>query len=189
MGLREENKDRNAEFNFFLSVLFPSDQLVIMDYNRLVKDLNGMSKDELLDKISVNFNIQESNFYQAKPKVLHEFGMYCEDNWYKLTAKSSIIKSDPIGILDVSILQDNILSPILDIKDPRTDNRIDFVGGIRGLNGLQKRVDSGEMKIAFALYPVSIEQLMNIADSSNVMPPKSTWFEPKLRDGLFCHLF
>jgi|694.fasta_scaffold117620_4 uncharacterized protein (DUF1015 family) len=189
MGLREENKDRNAEFNFFLSVLFPSDQLVIMDYNRLVKDLNGMSKDELLDKISVNFNIQESNFYQAKPTVLHEFGMYCEDNWYKLTAKSSVIKSDPIGILDVSILQDNILSPILDIKDPRTDNRIDFVGGIRGLNGLQKRVDSGEMKIAFALYPVSIEQLMNIADSSNVMPPKSTWFEPKLRDGLFCHLF
>jgi uncharacterized protein (DUF1015 family) len=189
MKLREENSDTSAEFNFFLSVLFPSDQLAIMDYNRVIKDLNGLSENEVLEKISETFDINESDLSNAKPSSLHEFGMYLGNKWYKLIAKNNIIKNDPIGILDVSILQDNILAPILGILDPRTDKRIDFVGGIRGIDGLRNRVDSGEMKIAFALYPVSIEQLMNIADTNNVMPPKSTWFEPKLRDGLFCHLF
>lgn len=189
--MREQNPhhDGTEEYNFFLSVLFPDDQLQIMDYNRVVKDLNGLSNEALLQSIGLKFDIQITEFEIAKPARLHEFAMYLNGQWYKLTAKPEIIKTDPIGVLDVTILQENILEPLLGIKDPRTDKRIDFVGGIRGLKELQRRVDSGEMKVAFALYPVSLKQLMNIADSGNVMPPKSTWFEPKLRDGLFSHLF
>ena len=179
----------NEEYNFFLSVLFPADELAIMDYNRVVKDLNGLSKEELLEKIGEHFNINTIDSSLAKPVVLHEFGMYMSGQWYKLTAKTGSYTNDPIGVLDVTILQDKVLSPLLGIADPRTDTRIDFVGGIRGMKQLEKRVDSGEMAVAFALYPVSLQQLMDIADSGNVMPPKSTWFEPKLRDGLFSHLF
>ncbi|MCW5906650.1 MAG: DUF1015 domain-containing protein [Chitinophagales bacterium] len=189
--MREQNPDHNGteEYNFFLSVLFPDDQLQIMDYNRVVKDLNGLSNEELLQSIGLKFEIQDSEFETAKPAQLHEFAMYLNGGWYKLKAKPEIIKADPIGILDVTILQENVLQPLLGINDPRTDKRIDFIGGIRGLKELQRRVDNGEMKVAFALYPVSLKQLMDIADSGNVMPPKSTWFEPKLRDGLFSHLF
>ena len=160
-----------------------------MDYNRLVKDLNGHSVAAFIENIQLNFDIESVADDEAKPKSLNHFGMYIDKKWYRLTAKSSILKTDPIGILDVTILQDNVLSPLLNIKDPRTDTRIDFVGGIRGLAELKKRVDSGEHQVAFALYPVSLEQLIAIANSGNVMPPKSTWFEPKLRDGLLCHLF
>lgn len=177
------------EFNFFLSVLFPSDELAIMDYNRLVKDLNGHSEDNFLTEIGKIFDVEKTILENVKPSSLHEFGMYIGKQWYKLKAKNNIIKSDPIGVLDVTILQENVLRPLLGINDPRTDSRIDFVGGIRGLSELQKRVDRGEMQIAFALYPVTIQQLINIADSGNVMPPKSTWFEPKLRDGLLSHTF
>jgi uncharacterized protein (DUF1015 family) len=191
--LREQNPSHTGieEYNFFPSVLFPDDQLQIMDYNRLVKDLNGLSEDELQKAIGSRFQVAGSrlNAEAAKPAKPHEFGMYLGKNWYRLEAKKEIIKTDPIGVLDITILQDNILSPLLGIEDPRTDKRIDFVGGIRGLEELQRRVDSGEMKVAFALYPVSLKQLMDIADSGNIMPPKSTWFEPKLRDGLFSHLF
>lgn len=189
--MREQNPNHsgNEEYNFFLSVLFPDDQLAIMDYNRLVKDLNGWSEEEFLEKVRSRFKIQDSELDTVKPTSLHEFGMYLKGTWYKLEAKPEFIKQDALGILDITILQDNILEPLLGIKDPRTDKRIDFVGGIRGLKELQRRVDSGEMKIAFALFPVSLKQLMDIADSGNVMPPKSTWFEPKLRDGLFSHLF
>lgn len=193
LKMREQNPnhDGTEEYNFFLSVLFPDDQLEIMDYNRLVKDLNGLSEDGFLKSVEKQFQVAGSKLQveNAKPQKLHEFGMYLNKTWYKLEAKDEIIKTDPIGILDITILQDNILSPLLGIKDPRIDKRIDFVGGIRGLEELQRRVDSGEMKVAFALYPVSLKQLMDIADSGNVMPPKSTWFEPKLRDGLFSHLF
>jgi uncharacterized protein (DUF1015 family) len=189
LKLRENGGNSSAEYNFFLSVLFPSDELAIMDYNRLVKDLNGHSVAEFIGKIKLNFEISSISDTEAKPKQPNHFGMYLDQQWYRLTAKNSIIKTDPIGILDVTILQDNVLAPLLNINDPRTDTRIDFVGGIRGLDELKKRVDSGEHQIAFALYPVSLEQLIAIADSGNVMPPKSTWFEPKLRDGLLCHLF
>jgi uncharacterized protein (DUF1015 family) len=151
-----------------------------MDYNRAVKDLNGLTKESLIEKIKDYFDITLVDFTEAKPTQLHQFAMYIDKSWHRLIARENIIKHDPIGILDVSILQDNILSPLLGIHDPRIDNRIDFIGGIRGLESLQNRVDSGEMAIAFALFPVSIKQLMNIADSNNVMPPKSTWFEPKL---------
>jgi len=179
----------NEEYSFFLSVLFPADELAIMDYNRVVKDLNELTKDGLLQKLSEKFSITEIDSELAKPAQLHEFGMYLSGQWYRLEAKSGTYTTDPIGILDVTILQNNILAPLLGIADPRTDKRIDFVGGIRGLKQLEKRVDSGEMAVAFALYPVSLQQLMDIADSGNVMPPKSTWFEPKLRDGLVSHLF
>ena len=177
------------EYNFFLSVLFPADELAIMDYNRVVKDLNGLTKESLLEKLSCIFTVSIIDSDTAKPQRLHDFGMYLDGQWYRLTAKTNSYTNDPIGILDVTILQNNILSPLLGIADPRTDTRIDFVGGIRGLKQLEKRVDSGEMAIAFALFPISLQQLMDIADSGNVMPPKSTWFEPKLRDGLVCHLF
>jgi uncharacterized protein (DUF1015 family) len=173
--------------DLFLTTLFPAAQLQIMDYNRLVKDLNGLSDDELLAKISEKFSIEKADAAVA-PSQLHEFGMYMDKQWYKLAAKEGTYSNGPIGILDVTILQENILNPLLGIADPRTDKRIDFAGGIRGLAELEKRVDSGEMKIAFSLYPVSIKQLTDIADSGNVMPPKSTWFEPKLRDGLLTHL-
>jgi uncharacterized protein (DUF1015 family) len=189
LKLRENGGNTSDEYNYFLSVLFPSDELAIMDYNRLVKDLNGHAVAEFLDKIKLNFEMNAISAIDAKPEQPNQFGMYLDWQWYRLTAKSNIIKTDPIGILDVTILQDNVLAPLLNINDPRTDTRIDFVGGIRGLGELKKRVDSGEHQIAFALYPVSLEQLIAIADSGNVMPPKSTWFEPKLRDGLLCHLF
>jgi uncharacterized protein (DUF1015 family) len=177
------------EYNFFLSVLFPADELAIMDYNRVVKDLNGLDKDELLKKLSEKFTITPIDSDKAKPTILHDFGMYLDGQWYRLVAQSNTYTADPIGILDVTILQNSVLSPLLGIADPRTDRRIDFIGGIRGLKQLKKRVDSGEMALAFALYPVSLRQLMDIADSGNVMPPKSTWFEPKLRDGLVSHSF
>jgi len=175
------------EADYFLTTLFPSNQLHIMDYNRVVKDLNGLSVEELLKKLEKSFIIS-STPKAFSPIALHEFGMYVGGNWYKLTSRKGTYMEDPIGILDVTILQNNILDPILDIKDQRTDKRIDFVGGIRGLGELEKRVETGEMAIAFSLHPVTIQQLFDIADSGNVMPPKSTWFEPKLRDGLLTHL-
>lgn len=183
------NHTGQEEYNYFLSVLFPADELAIMDYNRVIRDLNGMTKEALLTKLAERFNISEVSADQAKPTQLHGFAMYIDHQWYRLTAKAGTWTTDPIGILDVSILSDNVLDPLFGIKDQRTDKRIDFVGGIRGLGQLERRVDSGEMAVAFALYPVSLQQLMDIADSGNVMPPKSTWFEPKLRDGLFSHLF
>ena len=180
-------KTAPAGADIFLTTLFPSDQLYIMDYNRLVKDLNGLSPSEFLDKLAEKFSIETATA-AFSPASLHEFGLYLNKQWYKLVAKQGTYTSDPIGILDVSILQENLLDPLLGIKDQRTDKRIDFVGGIRGLGELEKRVDSGEMALAISLHPVSIQQLFNIADSGNVMPPKSTWFEPKLRDGLLTHL-
>jgi len=176
-----------AEADYFLTTLFPSNQLHIMDYNRVVKDLNGLTVEELLKKLEKSFIISTTP-KAFSPIALHEFGMYVGGNWYKLTSRKGTYTEDPIGILDVTILQNNILDPILGIKDQRTDKRIDFVGGIRGLGELEKRVQSGEMAIAFSLHPVTIQQLFDIADSGNVMPPKSTWFEPKLRDGLLTHL-
>lgn len=177
----------SEESNYFLTTLFPSAELSILDYNRLVHDLNGASVEELLDKLQKDFFVGKVDRAFA-PGQLHEFGMYLDGNWYQLVAKEGTYTTDPIGVLDVTILQKNVLDKLLAIKDPRTDKRIDFVGGIRGLAELEKRVNSGEMKVAFSLYPVSIQQLFDIADSGNVMPPKSTWFEPKLRDGLLTHL-
>jgi len=173
--------------NYFLTTLFPAGELHIMDYNRVVKDLNGHTESDFLRALYNHFEVERmpSAF---SPTRLHEFGMYLDDQWFKLTAKEGSYKTDPIGVLDVTILSELILDPLLGIKDQRTDKRIDFVGGIRGLGELEKRVNSGEMKIAFSLHPVSIQQLFDIADSGNVMPPKSTWFEPKLRDGLLTHL-
>lgn len=173
--------------NIFLTTLFPSNQLHIMDYNRVVKDLNGLEATALIEKISNSFIVEKAE-KAFSPKNLHQFGLYIGKQWYCLTAKENTFTNDPIGILDVTILQNNLLDPILGIKDQRTDQRIDFVGGIRGLEELAKRVDSGEMAVAISLHPVSIQQLFDIADSGNVMPPKSTWFEPKLRDGLLTHL-
>ncbi len=177
----------NINAGYFLTTLFPSDQLHIMDYNRVVKDLNGLSAMELIKKIEEKFTV-EKNSKAIRPARLHEFGIYLEKQWYKLTAKEGSYREDPIGILDITIIQENLLEPILGIKDQRTDKRIDFVGGIRGLEELENRVNSGEMALAISFFPVSIDQLINIADSGNVMPPKSTWFEPKLRDGLLTHL-
>ena len=176
-----------VEENYFLTTLFPANELKILDYNRVVKDLNGLEPSQLIEKLEKNFEVKESEEAVA-PSMLHEFGMYLKNKWYRLVAKSNSYDNDPIGVLDVTILSDNVLDKILGIKDQRTDKRIDFIGGIRGLAELEKRVNSGEMTVAFSLYPVSIEQLFNIADSGNVMPPKSTWFEPKLRDGLLTHL-
>ena len=177
----------NPDAGYFLTTLFPSDELRIMDYNRLLKDLNGLETTHFLEKLNNHFRVEKIN-EPYSPNRLHNFGMYLEGNWYHLEAKENSFPNDPVGILDVSILQENILSPILGIQDQRTDSRIDFVGGIRGLKELEKRVDSGQMKLAFSLYPVSMDQLFDIADSGQIMPPKSTWFEPKLRDGLFTHL-
>lgn len=172
---------------YFLTTIFPASQLSILDYNRVVKDLNGLTPEKFMAALLDDFYITLSP-EPVKPAQLHEFGLYLEGQWYILTSRPGTFADDPIGVLDVTILSNNILSKLLGIKDQRTDKRIDFVGGIRGLNELKKRVDSGEMKAAFSLYPVTIEQLFNIADSGNVMPPKSTWFEPKLRDGLLAHL-
>ncbi len=181
--------DENAEYNYYLSVLFPDSQLYIMDYNRIVKDINGRSKDEFIKEISGKFDVEEYKGEGCyKPDRMHTFGMYIEGKWYILRAKKEIIhEKDPVGSLDVSILQNELLAPILNIGDPRTDSRIDFVGGIRGLKALEKSVDSGKMKVAFSMYPTTMGQLMNIADKGKIMPPKSTWFEPKLRSGIFIH--
>jgi uncharacterized protein (DUF1015 family) len=177
------------EYNYFLAVHFPDNQLSIIDYNRVVNDLNGLSSAEFLKKLAFNFEIEEKGKAIYKPVRLHNFSLYLDGIWYSLTAKpDTFIDSDPIGVLDVTILSRLVLEHVLDIKDLRTSTRIDFVGGIRGLGELSKRVDSGEMRAAFALYPVSMKQLINIADSGNIMPPKTTWFEPKLRSGLVVHL-
>ena len=180
-------KKPTANANFFLTTLFPSNQLHIMDYNRVIKDLGNQSETEFLEKLSEKFSIEKHNG-AYRPESLHNFGLYMSKQWYKLSSLPETYSEDPIGVLDITILQNNMLDPILGIKDQRTDKRIDFVGGIRGLEELEKRVDSGEMALAISLFPVSIQQLFDIADSGNVMPPKSTWFEPKLRDGLLTHL-
>jgi uncharacterized protein (DUF1015 family) len=188
---RENNPshDGKEEYNFFLAVHFPADQLQIIDYNRTIKDLNGLTTEILLARLENSFIVVPKGSKTFKPKRLHNFSMYIDRNWYSLTAKPGTYNDDdPIGVLDVTILTNQILCPILDIQDLRRSKRIDFVGGIRGLGELTKRVDSGEMKVAFALYPVSMNQLITIADSGNIMPPKSTWFEPKLRSGLVIHL-
>jgi uncharacterized protein (DUF1015 family) len=172
---------------YFLTTIFPASELAIMDYNRVIRDLNGHDKEDFISALQDDFMITQSPI-AVSPAQLHEFGMYLDKQWYILTSRKGTYTNDPIGVLDVTILSNNILKRLLDIKDQRTDKRIDFVGGIRGLKELEKRVNSGEMKIAFSLYPVTIRQLFDIADSGNVMPPKSTWFEPKLRDGLLTHL-
>ena len=177
----------SGDAKYFLTTIFPESQLAILDYNRVVKDLNGLTTEEFIGALQEDFMITYSP-EPVKPAALHEFGMYLEDEWYILTAREGTYRNDPIGVLDVTILQKNVLDKILDIEDPRTDTRVDFVGGIRGLEELEKRVNSGEMAAAFSLYPVTIEQLFAIADTGKVMPPKSTWFEPKLRDGLLTHL-
>ncbi|MFP4023335.1 MAG: DUF1015 domain-containing protein [Thiohalospira sp.] len=192
IGLEKKEQNPNhtgdEEYNFFMAVHFPDNQLNIIDYNRVVKDLNGLSEDEFIEKLKTAFEIEKVGSEIYKPAKLHEFSMYLAGNWYKLTAKDGTYDdNDPIGVLDVTILSKHVLEPILDIKDLRTSKRIDFVGGIRGLGELKKRVDSEDMKVAFALYPVSMQQLINIADSGNIMPPKTTWFEPKLRSGLVIH--
>jgi len=187
---RAENPNHTGdeEYNYFLAVHFPDNQLKIIDYNRTVKDLNGLSATALIDKIGEDFEIQKIGTEIYKPDQLHTFSMYLKGEWYKLVTKTGCYNdNDPIGVLDVTILSNLILDNILGIKDLRTDKRIDFIGGIRGLGELKERVDSGDMKVAFALYPVSMEQLINIADSGNIMPPKTTWFEPKLRSGLVVH--
>jgi uncharacterized protein (DUF1015 family) len=187
---REEYKnfDGQEEFNFFLAVLFPESNLNIMDYNRVVKDLNGLSNEDFLSKIKEKFFVTTIEIgKQYKPQSKHSFGMFLDGGWYKLEAKNdSFDDEDFVKSLDVSILQDNLLSPILGIKDPRSDKRIDFVGGIRGLDELERRASS-DMKVAFSMYPTSMKEIMYIADGGEVMPPKSTWFEPKLRSGLFIH--
>lgn len=177
---------QSEDAKYFLTTIFPASELAIMDYNRLVKDLNGMDTDDFISALHDDFTIAKSE-EAVKPAKLHEFGMYLDKQWYILEARKDSYSTDPIGILDVTILSNNVLDKLLGIKDQRTDKRIDFVGGIRGLKELEKRVDSGEMRIAFSLFPVTIQQLFAIADSGNVMPPKSTWFEPKLRDGLLTH--
>ena len=179
----------NEEYNFFMAVHFPDNQLQIIDYNRVIRDLNGLTPFELLARLEKGFIVTDRGTRTYKPGKLHNFSMYLDGRWYSLTAREGTYNDDdPIGGLDVTILTDQILSPILDIQDLRRSKRIDFVGGIRGLGELKKRVNSGEMKVAFALYPVSMKQLITIADSGNIMPPKTTWFEPKLRSGLVIHL-
>ncbi len=187
---REANPNHTGdeEYNYFLAVHFPDNQLTIIDYNRVVKDLNGLSEEEFLNKLKESFDVELMGPEEYKPSKLHEFSMYLDGNWYKLTAKDGTYDDhDPIGVLDVTILTNQVLEPLLGIEDLRRSKRIDFVGGIRGLGELKKRVDSGEMKVAFALYPVSMKQLIDIADSGAIMPPKTTWFEPKLRSGLVVH--
>lgn len=178
----------NESYNYFMAVHFPDNQLQILDYNRVIRDLNGLTEVQLLEKLSASFSVEKMGPEVYKPVSLHEFSMYLGGNWYQLTAKEGTFDDkDPIGVLDVTILSRQILGPVFDIQDLRTSTRIDFIGGIRGLGELQKKVDQGEMKVAFALYPVSMQQLIDIADSGNIMPPKTTWFEPKLRSGLVIH--
>lgn len=182
------NHRGDEEYNYFMAVCFPDDQLTIIDYNRVVKDLNGLSDEEFLQRVSQHFDVEEKGSEIYKPAALHNFALYLSGKWYSLTAKPGTYDdNDPIGVLDVTISSNLILDEILGIKDLRSDKRIDFVGGIRGLGELSKRVDSGEMRVALALYPVSMKQLIDIADSGNIMPPKTTWFEPKLRSGLVIH--
>lgn len=182
------NHTGNEEYNYFMAVAFPSSHLNIIDYNRVVKDLNGLTEEEFLSQLEKNFEIELKGKDIYKPASLHNFALYLGGNWYSLTAKEGTYDDkDPIGVLDVTVSSNLILRDILGITDLRTDKRIDFVGGIRGLGELQKRVDSGEMKMALALYPVTMQQLIDIADSGNIMPPKTTWFEPKLRSGLIIH--
>jgi len=190
-GMSDEYKAQNPNhtgeepYNFFMAVHFPDNQLQIIDYNRVVKDLNGLSVSEFLDKIAENFEINKISDTIVRPEKLHDFSMYLDGKWYGLTANDGTFDdNDPIESLDVSVLSKYVLEPVLDIQDLRTSKRIDFVGGIRGLDELSRRVDNGEMAVAFALFPVSMDQLMNIADTGNIMPPKVTWFEPKLRSGL-----
>ena len=185
---REENPGYTGEeeFNFFLSVLFPHDQLMILDYNRVVKDLNGLAKEKFLSEAAKAFFVEEMGIEPYKPAEKATFGMYLEGVWYKLTAKDELRSGDPVEGLDVSMLQNHLLTSILNIKDIRTDKRIDFVGGIRGLKELEKRVNS-DMRLAFSMYPTSINELFEVSDADKLMPPKSTWFEPKLRSGLFIH--
>ena len=187
---REENPNYTGEeeFNYFLAVAFPDNDLMVMDYNRVVKDLNGLSVQELIEKLNEKFIVLESeNNEQIKPYRKHTFGMYVEDKWYMLEAKDGIYDpEDPIKSLDVSILEENVLRPILGIDDVRTSDRIDFIGGIRGISELERRVHT-DMKIAFSMYPTEVNDIMKVADIGEVMPPKSTWFEPKLRSGLFVH--
>ncbi len=183
------NHTGDEEYNFFLAVHFPDNQLRIIDYNRVVKDLNGLSSETFLARLGESFTVEAKGADIYKPDSLHNFSMYLDGQWYSLTAKADTYDdNDPIGVLDVTILSDQVLAPLLDIKDLRRDKRIDFVGGIRGLEELKRRVDNGEMKVAFALYAVSMQQLIDIADTGNIMPPKTTWFEPKLRSGLVVHL-
>ena len=190
----QERKKNNAnhtgkeEYNFFLSVNFPASQLTIIDYNRVVKDLNGLSDKDFIEKLSKSFTVKEKGTEEYKPCCLHNYSMYIGGKWYSLTANKNTYKeSDPVGVLDVTILTNEVLEPLLDIKDLRRSERIEFIGGIRGLGELKTRVDNGEMKVAFALYPVTMDQLMDIADNNLIMPPKVTWFEPKLRSGLVFH--
>lgn len=187
---RNANPNHNGkeEYNYFMAVIFPDNQLKIIDYNRVVQDLNGHSEEEFIELLKKHFDLKLIGKEIYKPAQLHEFSMYLGGNWYQLIAKPGTYDdNDPIGVLDVTILSNLVLDQILGIKDLRTDNRIDFVGGIRGLGELKRRVDSGEMKVAFALYPVSMKQLIDIADTNNIMPPKTTWFEPKLHSGLVVH--
>ena len=187
---KEENSSHTGleEYNYFLAVLFPEHQLKIFDYNRVVKDFNGLSPEDFLKRLDDSFLVTKIDKADSRPRSIREFCLYMENGWYRLLAKEgSWDNNDPVSDLDVTILSEQVLSPLLNITDLRNDNRIDFVGGIRGLVELEKRVDSGEMKAAFALYPVSMDQLLNIADAGEIMPPKTTWFEPKLRSGLFIH--
>ncbi|MDR2972352.1 MAG: DUF1015 family protein [Bacteroidales bacterium] len=185
---KNPNHTGKEEYNYFMAVLFPDNQLKIIDYNRVIKDLNGLTKEQLLGALKETFEVEEKGIGIYTPAKLHEFSMYLDGKWYKLNAKAGAYNDhDPIGVLDVTILSNLVLDKILGIKDLRTDKRIDFVGGIRGLGELKRRVDNGEMAVAFALYPVSMKQLIDIADTGNIMPPKTTWFEPKLRSGLVIH--
>jgi uncharacterized protein (DUF1015 family) len=188
--LKEANPNHTGkeEYNYFLAVHFPDNQLQIMDYNRVVKDLNGLSEEEFKNKLAEKFDITAVGTAEHRPSQLHNFGMYLDSQWYSLTAKTGTYNdADPIGVLDVTILSESVLAPILNIVDLRKDKRIEFVGGLRGLGELKRRVDNGEMKVAFALYPVTMKQLIDIADNGLIMPPKVTWFEPKLRSGLVIH--
>ncbi len=187
---KAQNPDHTGRepYNYFMAVHFPDNQLQILDYNRVIRDLNGLAESRLLEKLNGSFLVEEMGSEIYKPARIHEFSMYLSGSWYRLTAREGTFDdADPIGVLDVTILSRQVLGPVFDIQDLRTSTRIDFVGGIRGLGELQRKVDSGEMKVAFALYPVSMQQLINIADSGNIMPPKTTWFEPKLRSGLVVH--
>ena len=190
--LKKENSNHTGQesYNYFLAVHFPDNQLAILDYNRVVKDLNGNTKQSFLDGLARSFEVEKKGKAAYRPSRLHEFGMYIGGEWYALMAKPGMYDDqDAIGVLDVTILSEKVLKPLLNIHDLRTDKRIDFVGGMRGLEELARRVDSGEMAVAFALYPVSMKQLIDIADSGEIMPPKTTWFEPKLRSGLVVHTF
>ena len=187
---KNPNHTGNEEYCYFLAVTFPASHLKIIDYNRVVKDLNGMTPAEFVEALTKNFVVEKMGADIYTPAALHNFSMYLGGEWYSLTAKEGTYNdADPIGVLDVTVLSDLVLNELLGIEDLRTSKRIDFVGGIRGLGELKKRVDSGEMKVAFALYPVSMKQLIDIADTGNIMPPKTTWFEPKLRSGVVIHSF